>query len=197
MNNKRKKKILILSFLGISLFIIAAFIQTDNSLNNIFNDGKIINRDYTQYEDGNNIGHLKVSGYESPIEINGSATGVGAHNWTWAKAQPWCTGNGTESEPYIIENIIINGVGSNQCIGIYESNEYFIIRNCTFYNSRGTAATDSGIKLLEVTNGKIINSYCLNNTIGIYLFESSYNTIAENSLYNNSYYGIRLYISSR
>ncbi|GAI74406.1 unnamed protein product, partial [marine sediment metagenome] len=26
--------------------------------------------------------------------------------------------------------------------------------------------------------------------------ESSYNTIAENSLYNNSYYGIRLYYNS-
>ncbi|NVM38140.1 MAG: right-handed parallel beta-helix repeat-containing protein, partial [Candidatus Lokiarchaeota archaeon] len=196
MNNNRKKKILILSFLGISLFIIAAFIETDNSLNNIFNDVKIINRDIIQNDDENNIGHLKVSGYENPIEINGSATGVGAHNWTWAQAQSWCTGSGTESEPYIIEDIIINGVGSNQCIGIYESNEYFIIRNCTFYNSRGTAATDSGIKLLEVTNGKIINSYCLNNTVGIYLFESSYNTIAENSLYNNSYYGIQLYYNS-
>ncbi|GAH00517.1 unnamed protein product, partial [marine sediment metagenome] len=143
MNNNRKKKILILSFLGISLFIIAAFIQTDNSLNNIFNDVKIINKDIIQNDDGNKIGHLKVSGYENPIEINGSATGVGAHNWTWAKAQPWCTGNGTESEPYIIEDIIINGEGSDQCIGIYESNEYFIISNCTFYNSRGTA-TDSG-----------------------------------------------------
>jgi len=192
MNNNRKKKILILSFLGISLFFIAAFIQTDNSLNDV----KIVNRDIIQTDEGNTVGHLKASGYESPIEINGSATGVGAHNWTWAQAQPWCTGSGTEIDPYIIEDIIINGVGSNQCIGIYESNEYFIIRNCTFYNSRGTAATDSGIKLLEVTNGKILNSYCLNNTVGIYLFESSYNTIAENSLYNNSYYGIQLYDSS-
>jgi len=49
---------------------------------------------------------------------------------------------------------------------------------------------------VAVTNGKILNSYCLNNTVGIYLFESSYNTIAENSLYNNSYYGIQLYDSS-
>jgi len=187
MNNYRKKKILILSFLGISLFIIAAFIQ---------NDINIINRDIKLDEDVSNIGQLKVSGHENPIEINGSATGVGAHNWTWAQAQPWCNGSGTENEPYVIEDIIINGVGSNQCIGIYESNEYFIIRNCTFYNSRGTAATDSGIKLLEVTNGKILNSYCLNNTVGIYMFESSYNTIAENSLYNNTYYGIQLYDSS-
>ncbi|MCK4383063.1 MAG: hypothetical protein KAW66_07210, partial [Candidatus Lokiarchaeota archaeon] len=71
---------MILSFLGISLFFIAAFIQTDNS----FNDVKIINRDIIQDDNVNNIGQLKVSGYENPIEINGSATGVGAHNWTWA-----------------------------------------------------------------------------------------------------------------
>lgn len=42
-------------------------------------------KDYYDY----NI-NLHISGFwnTNPIEIDGTATGVGAHNWTWAENQP-------------------------------------------------------------------------------------------------------------
>ena len=58
------------------------------------------------------------------------------NNWTAVKdAYDWCTGEGTESEPYIIENATIDAQESGSCIEIQNSNEYFIIQNCSFYNS--------------------------------------------------------------
>ncbi len=40
---------------------------------------------------------LKNSGYwnltGTPIFIDGSASGVGAHNWTWAESQEWSSGS--------------------------------------------------------------------------------------------------------
>ncbi|MFX1408405.1 MAG: NosD domain-containing protein, partial [Promethearchaeota archaeon] len=190
MKNKIKKRILYLSLFSISLFIIAMFIQSNISLINSNINGKIISDNNGQKDDDGGY-NLRFSGYENPIAINGSATGVGAHNWTWAVDQPWCTGDGTENDPYIIEDLIINGEESDQCIAIYNSIVYFIIRNCTVYNSNSTYQ-DSGIKLYKVENGKLINNYCLNNSVGIRLNQSSYNNISGNDLYNNTYYGIRL-----
>ena len=47
---------------------------------------------------------------EPPIAIDALATGVDAHNWTWAVSQPWCSGAGTPGNPYLIENISIDAV---------------------------------------------------------------------------------------
>ena len=128
-----------------------------------------------------------------PFLINGTATGVDAHNWTWAETQPWCTGNGTESEPYIIENIIINGENTGSCISIYNSDKYFFIRNSTVYNSGLFLSNwDSGIRLENVTNGNIISNNCSQNLCGIYLIESTNINISENIANENNYAGIFL-----
>ncbi|KKK47053.1 hypothetical protein LCGC14_3159070, partial [marine sediment metagenome] len=150
-----------------------------------------------QNDDWNKLVGLKTSGYESPIEIDGSATGVDANNWTWAKEQPWCTGNGTESEPYIIENITIDGQNLDKGIAIYNSDVHFIIRNSTFYNAT-TSVIGAGIKLVNVINGRIINNTFFNNYNGIYLNRSSSdNTISGNKVYNNGYSGIHLVDKSK
>ncbi|MFX0142160.1 MAG: hypothetical protein ACFFDN_51455 [Candidatus Hodarchaeota archaeon] len=38
------------------------------------------------------------------------------NNWTAAKSAGICTGNGTYSEPYVIDDFIIDGGGSGSCI---------------------------------------------------------------------------------
>jgi hypothetical protein len=82
---------------------------------------------------------LKRAGYwnltGNPIYIDDLATGVGAHNWTWAETQPWCSGSGSWTEPYVIENVTIDGQSSDSCIEIRNSDAYFIVRNCSLYNS--------------------------------------------------------------
>ena len=113
----------------------------------------------------------------SPILIDGDATGVGAHNWTWAASQDWCKGNGSSSDPYIIENITINGMYLYDCLTIQDSNAYFIINNCTCMNS-GT--TESGIFLKRTNYGKLINNTlknCYYGNIRLLLTTSSFSIL--------------------
>jgi len=56
-------------------------------------------------------------------------------------------GDGTENNPYLIENWVF--VGSEQAISIWNTDVYFIIRNCTI---RGFS---NGIWFITVANGRI------------------------------------------
>jgi len=112
---------------------------------------------------------------------------LGSGNYPWAQAalQPWCRGSGTWSDPYIIENVTINGGNSKDCLSIRNSDKYFIIRNCHFYNSNNQYK--SGIELINTDNGKISNNNFESNYYGIELFESHNNTISGNTAINNIY----------
>ena len=115
-------------------------------------------------------------------EVN-SITIDGPGGWVWAVSQPWCNGSGSLNHPYVIENITINNIdGSGTCLSIKNSNAYFIVRNCTYYNA------DIGIELENVTHGTLINNTCYNNILcGIQLLDSSYCHILNNTIYNNGY----------
>ena len=59
-------------------------------------------------------------------------------NFDWSKISSenaWCSGSGTGIDPYIIENVIIDGQNNGYCIEIKNSDVPFIIRNCSLYNS--------------------------------------------------------------
>ncbi len=57
------------------------------------------------------------------------------NNWTeTVTAYDWCTGSGTESDPYIIQGISISIADQAAQIAIENSVEHFIIRNCSFSN---------------------------------------------------------------
>ncbi|MCJ7647706.1 MAG: hypothetical protein MUP85_03745, partial [Candidatus Lokiarchaeota archaeon] len=78
------------------------------------------------------------------IEQSGSWNLIGTtisvdNNWTAVEAaHDWCTGEGTETEPIIIENVTIDAQDSGSCIEIQNSNVYFIIQNCSLYNAGPT-----------------------------------------------------------
>ncbi len=144
----------------------------------------------------------KISYYNnsaSPIYINGSKTGPGAHNWSWAATQPWCSGSGTESDPYLIENLKINGNNASSCIEIENSDTHFVVRNCTLYNSSMGAGSDlgGGIKLKNVSNGTIYNNNCsYNGYYGILLNISCNNNIIKNNIIHDNTEGIVLAVWS-
>ena len=115
--------------------------------------------------------NLKTSAISGKIHID--------NNWTAAKAAGICTGNGTYSAPYVIEDLIIDAGGSGSCILIENSIVFFKIENCTFSNC-GINWVDSGIKLESVYNGMINNTYFSNNGWGLYLEYSEKNTIIGN-----------------
>jgi len=107
-------------------------------------------------------------------------------NWSDVRAADICNGSGTYYNPYVIEDLIIDGGGSGSGILIENSEEYFVLKNCTIFNS-GITWNDAGIRLLNVDNSQLINNTCLYNYYGIYLNDCKNNSILENKLYRQQY----------
>lgn len=123
-------------------------------------------------------------------------TGIGDYTWLEVANLPWCTGSGTLVDPYIINNIKINGLNQASCLTIRSSSVYFEIQNCSFYNS-GSNLYDGGIKLIATLNGKLISNNCsFNNGNGIVVISCQSIVIAENSINHNERAGIVLIDSS-
>ncbi|MFW9999623.1 MAG: right-handed parallel beta-helix repeat-containing protein [Candidatus Hermodarchaeota archaeon] len=115
---------------------------------------------------------LKVSKISGKIHINGSS------DWIDFQSAGNCTGQGTYSDPYVIEDLVIDGGGSGDCITIENSNAYFRIENCTVFNS---GWDDSGIRLSYVNNSQLIDNNCSSNYYGIFIYSSKNNTIMGNT----------------
>lgn len=119
-------------------------------------------------------------------------TGGGDYTWAEAVVAGWCRGSGTLNNPFIIEFVKIDGQNFGSCLIIRNSTMYFRIKNCTFYNS-GSDQHDAGIKLLDVSNGDLIdNNYSFNNANGIILDSCQYINITSNTVNNNTLSGIYL-----
>jgi len=132
----------------------------------------------------------------NPIFINGDATGVGAHNWSWAESQLWCT---LDNGIYYLENLTINGNENDNCIEIRNSNVNLVINNCTLLNS--TADQKAGITLINVNNTLLSNNNCSFNSWGIFIkgagtptdgFNNYNHSIINNSFIDN--FGFDLYL---
>ncbi len=140
---------------------------------------------------------LKNSGYwnltGNPILINELNP---TKNWAYtASNNDWCSGSGTWSDPYVIENVIIDAQNSSNGVLIEYSSVFFIIRNSTIYHSDiGSSPyhNNAAIKLHETDNGRIINNNLSNNYgSGITLQPNSYNhTISGNMIKGNTRFGI-------
>ena len=122
------------------------------------------------------------------LTINGTATGLNAHNWSWAVSQDWCNGSGTKINPYTIENVTIKN--SESYINIYNSDVYFILKDCTVVNdsiSETVYYSGIGIYLKNISNGCIQNNNISQLQYGIYMEGCSNNSIINNSLIRIAY----------
>jgi len=125
--------------------------------------------------------------YTTPIDIDDLPGSL--NDWSWAKSQGYCTGSGTESDPYIIQNHAFDTSGYLiSCLIISNSRKHFEIRNCSFigYNDAG------GIRLSNTTNGRIIGNKNIYTGAFLWMSNSSYNYIAENDASNGYQFGIYL-----
>jgi len=104
------------------------------------------------------------------------------NNTDFVPANGVVSGNGTEENPYIIENWEIDASGMGYCICIENTTAHFVIQNCKLWNATdGTMPGDKfGILLRNVMNGTILNTDCSNNDVGIRI-ERSYDIIISNS----------------
>jgi len=172
-------------------------IKCKTKFNNFSNDGFVIafsaviatdlnfiSGTSMEYRDDNNKDNenLSLSVVSGKIHIY--------DNWTATKAAGKCTGNGTYSDPYVIEDLVIDGGGSGIGIYIQFSIEYFTVENCTIYNS------ENGINLNFAHNGTIIGNNLTNNNDGIDISDCKNSTISGNNVSNNNNNGIILYYGS-
>ena len=171
------RKTIILIILGIFLAFLPIF--TNNLC--FIARYSIINSNWNDEFDDNN---LKISTVSGKIHINGNS------GWAAFKAAGNCTGSGNYTHPYVIEDLVIDGGGSGSCILIENSDVYFRVENCTCFNGGGSE--NAGIKLNNVTKGKLIINNCTTNYHGIYLDSCDNNTITGNSAYTNTWSGIFL-----
>ncbi|MFX1427370.1 MAG: nitrous oxide reductase family maturation protein NosD [Promethearchaeota archaeon] len=168
-----KKFIIFILFLLILIFHFSSYEAEDNI-----------------YQDEEN---LKKSTRISPIFIDDSHH---ASSWNYISSQfGWCTGSGTLMDPYIIENVEIDALGSGNGIEIAHSQVYFILRNCEIMNS-GILGGDAGIKLSYVSNGVINSCDSSYNHVGIHIRFSNNLTIYNTISNCNTKWGIKLDASS-
>ena len=128
----------------------------------------------------NKVHRIGISSSEN-ITINGN----------FELSQISSSGNGTELNPYVIENLNINGQNITYCMLIENTDKYFVIENCTFYNA------SIGLWFNNVTFGNIKSNLIYQNlNIGIFV-NCSYNcTFYYNNVENNEESGILLFNSS-
>jgi len=153
----------------------------------------------------------KKQGYTSgPVYINDA---IPQFSWAAWSAQPWLKGSGTEEDPYMIKDLVIDVEGSIFAMMITNSDAYFKIMNCTFTNggiegertaglllvntqngiifkNQFTDNGGSGIALIGAQNVRIQKNLCNQNLVGIYLEWSMFNTIKQNDCKNNLISGI-------
>ncbi|MFW9990007.1 MAG: nitrous oxide reductase family maturation protein NosD [Candidatus Odinarchaeota archaeon] len=134
----------------------------------------------------------KKSGFwlGEPIYINND-------NWS-SSGVPWIqVGAGTEENPHRIENVTINGNRASTCIRIINSSDYFVIKNCTLYNSNydGTLQDSCGIYLYNTDNGTIINNTITKCGIALYMGWSNDNLFEKNKVFNNYHDGLDIMYS--
>ncbi len=106
-----------------------------------------------------------------------------------AAIEGW-SGDGTEAEPYVIENL--NVTTSGTCITVSDTAVHFTIRNCLL--SGGNSG--EGIKMSNVTCGLVENSIITQKSYGAYLYRSVENALINNSISGNSDYAVYLHIHS-
>ncbi len=147
------------SFLMILFFVVSS--QSENSLvpeNKFISDNNYSS--LKQSDDWSNFTYIHITGL----------------NWSVAASYDWCNGDGSWSNPYVIENLTINASTSPTGSGIYienSTNDYFVIRNVTIVNS-GTTVYDGGIKLDNSSNGTLILNNCSNTGRNGYIISIHY-----------------------
>ena len=119
-----------------------------------------------------------------PISINGNNNfNTTAYNEGWP-------GNGTITNPFVIEGLNITGTVSNGQIFIQNTNVYFKINNCLIIHNNNI-----GIYLYNVIHGQLDNNTIGSHTAyGIFL-ENSQNNTFSNNFFSDNRFGIYFYDS--
>ena len=183
---KVNKKINITAFLIIFMFVpiislVPAYFdkdkpETESDVASFLHSSSLMNR--SEYVNFTEPPVLSVFNKYFRVYINDNDPN---YNWSKTAAEnDWCTGSGTYSDPYVIENLYIDADDYGGCIGIYYSKKYFIIRNCWLDNT-GPSNYNSGVYMWVGENGTITDNLITYTFEGVY-FEAG---CINNTVYNN------------
>jgi parallel beta-helix repeat protein len=140
----------------------------------------------------NNNDLVESKDYLKTAKISGRINIYRNSGWVDAENAGICTGSGIYSDPYVIEDLVIDCAFYGDGIYIYKSDVFFRIENCTVFNS-GEGDT-AGIHIRDSKNGLLFNNTVYSNRgDGICLRNSDNNTVLENKANNNNNYGIHIY----
>ncbi|MBD3195813.1 MAG: hypothetical protein GF317_12200 [Candidatus Lokiarchaeota archaeon] len=180
-NSKQSIKLFLILVISVSL--IGLFLLADS----------IVIENYSNAQKSR-VKSLNDSGFWSltePIFIDGDASGVDAHNWSWVESQVWFGGgNGSTLDPYHIENITIIGESTENCIHIVDSNVHFIVRNCTLIGPYSSPSI--GIYLENVESALIESNFISEFNYGCHLVNVNSSHLDGNRIMNNSANSFRI-----
>ena len=141
--------------------------------------------------------NLKTASYWELFPFIIDDTGNGNYTWTQAVLEDWCSGSGTSSDPYLIENVLFDGNSWGNCLEIRESNVFFVIRNCTFIESSSIGFYTAGLYIFNVSNGQINNNtFSDNGGNGMTIYNCNNMIVTRNIARNNDHFGIYFYESN-
>ncbi len=111
--------------------------------------------------------------------------------YTFTSEHAWCSGTGTDKDPYIISGVVLDASGTLNCITIQNSNKHFLLSNCRFFNTH--SGEGIGICFKNVSHAHIYNSEIYNNgQHGIEISNSDNIYCYDSSFHNNTYSSINL-----
>ncbi|MHA1672386.1 MAG: right-handed parallel beta-helix repeat-containing protein, partial [Promethearchaeota archaeon] len=132
----------------------------------------------------------ELVGIHDIVEINGVNS---SQDWDEC---PYITGKGTQNNPYLLENLVIDAQQGLYGIHIEQTDAYLIIRNCTVFNQFGYYR-DSGSISLEYSNNVIVEGCTLTkNAKGLYTGFGLSITIRQCNFTQNTEYGLYIYSSN-
>jgi len=102
-----------------------------------------------------------------------------------AEDENW-PGDGSQEDPYIIEEYQIGGGDHGYAIYIGNVSDHFTVRNCVLYNSSGNNHEffeNTGLYLFNTVNGRLENNTLIDNQNGITTRSSENTVIIDNEVY--------------
>ncbi len=140
----------------------------------------------TAVSDTERRGMLVAGTPHSPIVIDGDA------NFSATALLEGWPGDGSHGNPYIIDGLDIElGGAVGNCISIRNTRVHFTIRNCNLIGASGEDF-GAGINIENVTHGELLNNIVEGNRLGIFVANSHYSAISDNTCFNNTESGIWL-----
>ena len=128
-------------------------------------------------------------GIHDIVEINGLLS-----DQDWDEC-PYITGRGTQTNPYLLENLIIDAQQGNFGIRIEQTDAHLIIRNCTVFNQFGYYRNSAGVSLVHANNVIVEQCTLTENVKGIYTEFGLNINIRQCNLTWNTEFGLYVYAS--